>query len=67
MVTHEAEGEDLDAAEACVLAHERSEVLFFDVTEDELPVHHAGHAVVEAAGGIWMGFEASSSHEASAS
>ena len=67
MVTHEAEGEDLDAAEECVLAHERSEVLFFDVTEDELSVHHAGHAVVEAAGVIWMGFEASCSHEASTS
>jgi len=32
-----------------------------------LSVDHAGHAVVEAAGGIWMGFEASCSHEASAS
>jgi hypothetical protein len=27
-----------------------------------VPVHHAGHAVVETAGGIWMGFEASCSH-----
>lgn len=62
VVAHEAEGEDLDAAEAGVLAHQRCEVLLFDIAEDELSVHHAGHAVVEAAGGIWMGFEASCSH-----
>lgn len=62
MVAHEAEGEDLNAAEAGVLADERCEVLFFNIAEDEVPVHHAGHAVVETAGGIWMGFEASCSH-----
>jgi hypothetical protein len=32
-----------------------------------LSIHHAGHAVVETAGGIGMGLEASCSHEASAS
>ena len=67
VVAHEAEGEDLNAAETGVLAHQAGEVLFFDLAEDELSIHHAGHAVVEAAGGIGMGFEASCSHEASAS
>jgi hypothetical protein len=32
-----------------------------------LSIHHAGHAVIEAAGGIRMGLEASCSHEASTS
>ena len=67
VVAHEAEGEDLDAAEMGVLAHQAGEVLLFDLAEDELSIHHAGHAVVEAAGGIGMGLEASCSHEASAS
>jgi hypothetical protein len=67
VVAHEAEGEDLNAAEAGVLAHQSGEVLLFDVAEDELSIHHAGHAVVETAGGIGMGLEASCSHEASTS
>jgi len=33
------------------LAHETRKVVLLDITEDELPVHHARHAVVETAGG----------------
>ena len=62
MIAHEAEGEDSDAAETGVLAHQEGEVLFFEVAEDELPVNDPGHAVVEAAVGIGRGLEASSSH-----
>ncbi len=67
MVAHEAKCEDLKAAEMGVLANETRKVVLLDITEDELPVHHARHAVVETAGGIRMGLEASSSHEESAS
>jgi hypothetical protein len=52
VIGHEGVGEDADAAEPLAFPHEGEEVLLLLGTEDELPVHDAGKAVVEAGGMI---------------
>lgn len=62
MVRHHAIGQDPQAVEPLVGAHEFDELVLLLVAENEPAVHHAGDAVVIGDGEGSGGFEAGPAH-----